>query len=74
MWWSYNSLKESAWARAGYDQAKGRGQHHYRALRGLGARWMRVLWRCWTDGVPYQEAKHLKTTAEATPATAEAPA
>jgi hypothetical protein len=28
---------------------------------GLGARWMRVLWRAWTDGVPYDEARHLKT-------------
>jgi hypothetical protein len=30
---------------------------------GLGARWMRVLWRAWTDGVPYDQARHLKTDA-----------
>jgi hypothetical protein len=24
---------------------------------------MRVLWRAWTDGVPYDQARHLKTGA-----------
>jgi transposase len=67
MWWSYNSLKHSTWAREHYDTAKDRGQHHYRALRGLSARWMRILWRCWTDAVPYDEATHLKPTTKETP-------
>jgi hypothetical protein len=26
---------------------------------------MRVLWRCWTDGVPYDPIKHHKPTASA---------
>lgn len=67
-WWAYNSLKTSPWARAAYDQARARKQPHHRALRGLGARWMRVLWRAWTDGVPYEEARHLKTDRGATTA------
>jgi transposase len=58
MWWSYNSIKESDWARQAYQTARGRGQHHYRALRGLGARWTRVLWRCWTDHTPYDPVRH----------------
>jgi transposase len=61
MWWAYNSLKSSPWARAAYDDARARKQPHHRALRGLGARWMRVLWRAWTDGIPYDQARHLKT-------------
>jgi hypothetical protein len=63
-WWAYNSLKESTWASEAYRQARTRGQHPYRALRGLGARWVRVLWRCWTDRIPYDPAKHHKTTAQ----------
>jgi transposase len=63
-WWAYNSLKESTWASDVYRQARARGQHPYRALRGLGARWMRVLWRCWTDRVPYDPAKHHQPTAK----------
>lgn len=62
MWWSYNSLKESSWARDGYAAARERGQHKYRALRGLGSRWLRVLWRCWTDRVTYDPAVHLGQT------------
>jgi transposase len=61
MWWAYNSLKTSPWARAAYDDARARKQPHHRALRGLAARWMRVLWRAWTDGVCYDQARHLKT-------------
>ena len=63
-WWAYNSLKESTWASEVYQQARARGQHPYRALRGLGARWMRVLWRCWTDRVPYDPAKHHRPTTQ----------
>ena len=67
MWWAYNSLKTSPWARAAYDQARARKQPHHRALRGLGARWMRVLWRAWSDGVPYDPEHHLKTSPDAAP-------
>jgi transposase len=60
MWWAHNSMKESAWAAAAFRDARDhRGQRYHRALRGLSARWMRVLWRCWTDGAPYDPAKHL---------------
>ncbi len=33
-------------------------EHYHRALRGLAARWMRILWRCWCDGVPYDPIRH----------------
>ena len=65
-WWAYNSLKASPWARAAYDDARARKQPHHRALRGLSARWMCVLWRAWTDGVPYDQARHLKTGSAST--------
>jgi len=71
MWWAYNSLKTSPWARAAYDDARARKQPHHRALRGLGARWMRVLWRAWTDGVCYDQARHLKTAPAGEDITAE---
>jgi transposase len=59
MWWAFNSMKESDWASAAFRQARDqRGQHYHRALRGLAARWMRILWRCWTDSVPYDPARH----------------
>ncbi len=69
MWWAYNSMKESPWAAAAFREARDqRGQRYHRALRGLSARWMRILWRCWTDEVPYDPDKH--TSAAAITATA----
>ena len=67
MWWAYNSMKESPWAAAAFRQARDqRGQRYHRALRGLSARWTRILWRCWTDRVPYDPAKHTDATQQAT--------
>ena len=64
MWWAFNSVKSSPWARGAYDDARARGQQHHRALRGLGARWTRVLWRAWTDNQPYDPARHLSVEME----------
>jgi transposase len=46
------------WAREVYRRARARGQDHPHAIRTLGRAWIRVLWRCWRDGVPYDAAKH----------------
>jgi transposase len=46
------------WARDHYARARERGQDHPHAIRTLGRAWVRVLWRCWQDGVPYQPALH----------------
>jgi hypothetical protein len=59
MWWAYNSMKESPWAAAAFREARDqRGQRYHRALRGLSARWMRILWGCWTNNEPYDPEKH----------------
>jgi transposase len=57
-WWAFTSTRQVEWAREAYEDGRARGQGKYRALRGLGARWARVLWRCWIDGVPYDPDKH----------------
>jgi transposase len=46
------------WARSVYLDARARGLEHPHAIRVLGRAWLRVLWRCWQDGVPYDPAKH----------------
>ena len=46
------------WARSVYLDARARGLDHPHAIRVLGSAWLRVLWRCWQDGVPYDPAKH----------------
>ncbi len=46
------------WARDVYRRARDRGQDHPHAIRTLGRAWLRVLWRCWQDRVPYDAARH----------------
>lgn len=66
MWWAFNSIKHSPWAAAAFRQARNqRGHRYHRALRGLAARWTRVLWRCWTNHEPYDPARHGAATAVA---------
>lgn len=46
------------WAEDVYRKARARGQDHPHAIRTLGRAWLRVLWRCWRDRVPYDPALH----------------
>jgi len=46
------------WARKVYLDARSRGLEHPHAIRVLGRAWLRVLWRCWRDEVPYEPTKH----------------
>lgn len=57
-WWSFVSVRENAWAGEADQQARARGHQHNRALRGIGARWVRILWRCWTDHSSHNPARH----------------
>ena len=53
-----DSVLASPWARDIYDRARARGCRHPHAVRVLARAWVRVIWRCWTDGVPYDPALH----------------
>ena len=59
-WWAFVAVRENAWAHDAYQQARDRGQLHNRALRGVGARWTRILWRCWMDHTNYNPDRHLR--------------
>jgi transposase len=58
-WWAFVAVRENHWTHDAYQQARARGQLHNRALRGVGARWTRILWRCWTDHTTYDPIRHL---------------
>ena len=58
-WWAFVVVREDPhWSGVLYEQARAAGQGHHRALRGIGARWMRILWKCWHDRVEYNPALH----------------
>ena len=52
-WWMTVAAREDPWSKQVYDQARAAGHSRYRAYRGLGARWTRILWRAWTDHQPF---------------------
>ena len=56
--WAGNSRFESPWAKHIYAKARARGCDHPHAVRILARAWVRVLWRCWREGTPYEVALH----------------
>jgi len=56
--WAGNSRFDSPWAKHIYARARARGCDHPHAVRILARAWVRVLWRCWRDGTPYEAALH----------------
>lgn len=54
--WMLTAIRISPWTRAAYDAARARGRSHSRAIRSVGARWGRILWRCWLDPQTYDPA------------------
>jgi transposase len=46
------------WAAAIYSQAIRRGCRHPHAVRVLARAWLRIIWRCWQDGVTFDPALH----------------
>jgi Transposase/Transposase IS116/IS110/IS902 family len=55
------SIRYSSWARAYYDQMRGRGLQHPAAARALAFKWIRIIFRCWLNQKPYDEAIYLKS-------------
>ncbi len=53
-----NSRHASGWAASVYADAVARGHDHPHAVRILARAWIRVIYRCWLDGVPYDPARH----------------
>ncbi len=53
-----SSRHSSPWAARIYNQALARGHDHPHAIRILARAWIRVIWRCWLDAVPYEPSKH----------------
>lgn len=56
--WADLSRKGCAWAEAYYQKKKTDGMAHASAIRCLGHRWMKILWKMWQTRTPYNEALH----------------
>jgi hypothetical protein len=56
--WAWMSTRKSKWARSFYDQRRERNKSHHAAVRALAFKWLRILFRCWKDRVPYDETRY----------------
>ena len=66
--WANQSIYHSSWAAAYYNLQKSRGKRHQSIIRALAFKWIRILWKCWVDNIPYDEARYLKHLALKNPA------
>lgn len=57
--WADDSRKVCAWAQSYYQKKKEAGQSHAQALRCLGQRWLKIIWRMWINHTTYDEALHM---------------
>jgi len=58
-----NSRHASPWAAKIYNDARAAGKDHPHATRILARAWIRVIYRCWIDGIPYDPARHTAAAA-----------
>jgi transposase len=54
------SILRCAWAKAYYQQQRERGKGHNAALRALAFKWQRVIYQCWKQRTPYDDARYVQ--------------
>ncbi len=58
--WADLSRKGSSWAQVYYQQMRARGKSHAAALRCLGQRWLKILWKMWQTRTCYNPEFHTR--------------
>jgi transposase len=58
--WANLSRSDCVWADAYYKKKREEGKSHACALRCLGQRWLKILWKMWQERKPYDEAVHTR--------------
>lgn len=53
------SIPFSHWAKAYYQTQRQKGNGHHHAVRSLAYKWIRVLFACWKNSTPYDEATYI---------------
>ena len=55
------SIRQCDWARDYYQLQRDRHKSHHAAVRALAYKWIRIIFRCWKDGKPYDEQAYLSS-------------
>ena len=57
-----HSIGHSLWAKAYYEHLRhDEKKDHHAAVRSLAFKWIRIIYRCWKDGKPYDEELYLQS-------------
>ncbi len=54
------SIRSSAWASEVYNHQKALGKSHHAAVRAVAFKWIRIIFRCWKERLPYDEDYYLQ--------------
>lgn len=58
------SVIHCPWAKAYYQKRRLEKKHgHWAILRAVAFKWIRIIFRCWQDGIPYSEEKYRSAVA-----------
>jgi transposase len=55
------SIKKAGWARVYYKRLRDKGMKHHAAVRSVAYKWIRIMYRCWQEHEPYDEAKYIES-------------
>lgn len=58
--WAGQTVRYSKWAGIYYQNMVKKGKKHAVIIRALAFKWIRILWKCWQQRTPYDEARYLK--------------
>jgi transposase len=61
--WAGQTARYCPWSRTYYQRMAKKGKPHAVIIRALAFKWVRILWKCWQQRVPYSEAQFLKQLA-----------
>lgn len=57
------SIQYSVWARQDYLAYRAKGNTHQAAIRRIAYKWIRIIYRCWKNRTPYDEATYMAARA-----------
>ncbi len=57
--WANETTKHCLWARAFYVQGREKGMGHHQAVRSLAYKWIRIIYKCWKEQIPYDDGHYM---------------
>ena len=54
------SIRYCPWAQACYQAQRARGKGHHAAVRAVSFKWIRILFACWKQRIPYDPERYLQ--------------